>query len=102
MPVVHATWKNGQIVPDEPVNWPDGARLVVDALSVNEISLVREDDWPTDAQSIAQHLVLMDQIEPFDMTPAEEAAWEAARRAQKLYEKDRFSEHANELQRIWG
>ena len=29
MNTVKATWKNGHIVPDEKVNWPEGRRLVV-------------------------------------------------------------------------
>jgi hypothetical protein len=30
MEAIHATWKNGQIVPDGPVDWPDGCRPMVE------------------------------------------------------------------------
>jgi hypothetical protein len=45
--------------------------------------------------------VAMDKIEPFEMTEEERAAIEADRLARKEWEKARFNEHADGLQRIW-
>src|SRR5690348_7157500 len=101
MNAVKATYRNGQIVPQEPVDWPDGTELFIEPLPHAESLGMREEDWPTDPEGIARHLALMDQIEPLEMTPEEEAQWQAARQAQKEFEKAIFFEHAEKLRRMW-
>jgi hypothetical protein len=32
MKSIHAVWKNGQIVPTQPVDWPEGTALAVEPL----------------------------------------------------------------------
>lgn len=44
---------------------------------------------------------MMDGIEPLIITPEEEAEWEAARKAQRDFEKARFEEKAETLRRGW-
>lgn len=43
----------------------------------------------------------MEKIEPFDMTPEEEAAWKAGREARKEWEKTHSAERAEKLRRQW-
>jgi len=50
---------------------------------------------------IARTLAAMDQIEPFEMTEAEEAAWEAQKRVRKEADKASFFQRAEELRRQW-
>ena len=83
MSTVRGTWERGHIVLDDPVDWPDGCRVVVEPAS-NKTCGIREEDWPMDAQGIAGLLAQMDQIEPF-LTPKEEADWKVARQATKEY-----------------
>ncbi len=68
-----ATWKNGQVILDGPADWPEGCKLRVAAISTPAEPIgIPDDQWPRDPQGIAELLKRMDQIEPFDMTPAEE------------------------------
>jgi len=32
MRAIHAIWKDGQIVPTQPVDWPDGTALTVEPI----------------------------------------------------------------------
>ncbi len=36
MNAIRATWTNGQIVPAEPVDWPEGAQLLVEPVPAGE------------------------------------------------------------------
>ncbi len=79
MDAINATWKNGQIVPDGPVDWPDGLRLVVEPASASDGSTgSEEDDWPNSPAAIADWLQWYDSLEPLIFTSEEEAdiaAW---------------------------
>jgi hypothetical protein len=97
MSAVRATWKNGQIVLDGPVAWPEGLRLVIEPEPAGA-----GDDTPLTAEEIARTLAAMDKVEPFDMTDEERAALEAERRARKEWEKAHFAERAEKLRGMWG
>jgi hypothetical protein len=101
MHAIKATWKNGQIVPDESADWPEGCRLRVEPVCDGETLGIREEDWPDTATGIARLLALMDRIEPLTMTPEEEAAWRAALKDQKEFEKARFLEYGDKVGRVW-
>jgi hypothetical protein len=95
MSAITATWKNGQIVPDRPVDWPEGCRLKVEPETDTEVVGLPEDEWPTDAEGIARLLARMEQVKPFDMTPEEEAeiaAWRQKVKAYTLANQDRSLE----------
>jgi hypothetical protein len=101
MNAIKATWKNGHIVPLETPDWPEGTELLIEPVSPQETIGLREEDWPDTPEKIAAHLALMDQIEPLIMSREEEAEWQAARQAQKEFEKAIFIEHAEKLRRMW-
>jgi hypothetical protein len=50
---------------------------------------------------IAARLALMDQWQLGWLSPQDDAAWRAALREQREYEKTRFKEDAEKLQRMW-
>ncbi len=79
MEVIHASWKNGQIVPDGPVDWPEGCRLVVEPDPARaELIGVREEDCDNSPEGIADWLAWYDSLEPLEFTPHERAdiaAW---------------------------
>jgi hypothetical protein len=101
MNAITGTWKNGQIVPDNPVNWPEGCRLVIEPVPTETTLGIREEDWPTTPEGIARHLALMEQIEPVIMTDEERAEWEAARKAQKDFEKANFEKWAKQIEELF-
>ncbi|MFO0911272.1 MAG: hypothetical protein U0835_13555 [Isosphaeraceae bacterium] len=76
MKAIHAVWKNGQILPTEPVDWPEGTELTVEpAGNVDENDLLGDDP-----ESARRWVAWLDTLEPLEMSPEEEAAWESARR----------------------
>ncbi len=101
MNAIKATYRNGQFVPDEPVNWPEGKRVLIAPEDQSPISPVAEDDQDDDPESIARWLAEFDAIPPLPMTPQEEAEWQATRQAQKESEKAAFFERAEKLRRMW-
>jgi len=74
MNAIRATWKGGQIVPGEPVNWPEGCELVVEPLSTTAAKIgLDESEWRDDAASRADWEAWIRTIEPLEFTPEEEA-----------------------------
>ena len=85
MAAVKGTLKNGTIILDRPAEWPEGARVRVEPIE-EEVSVgIRDEDWPTDPEGIAKLLARMDKVEPFEMTPEEEADLAAWRQKVKEY-----------------
>ena len=75
MQSMRATWINGQIVPDGPVDWPDGCRLAIGPEpSLSFVGMTKEEQGD-DAESIARWIEAFDAVPPLEMTPEEEAAW---------------------------
>lgn len=84
MNTIRATWKDGQIVPDGPISWPDGSRLVIHPELVPEIEFMTEDEQADDPESIARWIAAFDAIPLLPMTSQEEAdmiAWREKVRA---------------------
>jgi hypothetical protein len=84
MGAVKGTWKSGQIILDQPIDWPDGCRLAIAPLSEVETFGIGEEDWPTDAEAMADWLKWYDSLEPLEVTASEEAEFEAWRRNARL------------------
>ena len=54
MNAIKATWKNGQILPREPVDWPEGSELVVEPMTATAEKIgLDEAEWRDDAESLA-------------------------------------------------
>jgi hypothetical protein len=90
------TWKDGQILLDEPVDWPEGCRVVVAPAEPSEVHGMVEEEQSDDPEAIAKWLAEFDAIPPWQMSAEEEAEWQAARQAVKDYTiakmNERFSE----------
>jgi hypothetical protein len=96
---IKAIVKDRKIALSVPDDWPEGTEVVIEPLT--ESIGLSEEDWPDTPEEIARHLALMDQIEPFVMTPEEEAEWQADRQARKEYHKAHFDEWAETLRKMW-
>ena len=90
------TWKDGQIVLDQPAGWPEGCRVTVRPGEFQEVYGIAEEEQSDDPEAIARWLAEFDAIPPWQMTAEEEAEWQAARQAVKDYTiakmQERFSE----------
>jgi hypothetical protein len=62
---------DGKIVPDVPLDWPNGMRLSVEATPVPPVRMMTEDEQGDDPESIARWLAAVEAIplaksSPFD------------------------------------
>jgi hypothetical protein len=103
MKAIHAIWKNGQIIPTQPVDWPEGTALAVEPLEEHEALEAGPDAdlAGDDPQSTARWLAWFDSLEPMNFTPEEETALREARRQRREWEKSRFDERTERLKGLF-
>ena len=94
-------WKNGQVILDSPADWPEGCRVVVVRDYVPDFVGTTGDEQADDPESIARWIADFDAIPPLEMTPEEEAEWNAARAAQKAFEIANFEERARRIEALF-
>jgi hypothetical protein len=73
MKTVKGTWTNGQIVPDGPVDWREGSRLVISEESLPELEFLTEEQQSDDPESVQRWIDDLRAIPPLPMTPEQEA-----------------------------
>ena len=94
---IKGTVKGGRLEVSVPADWPDGTEV-----EIHPLETPREADAQiTAAAEVARTLAAIDRIEPFQMTDAEQAAWEAEWRAEREREKSQFAERSVRLRRMW-
>ncbi len=96
MMVVHGKWKDGRVVFDESVDWPDGCDVEVRPLTGNPLD--SDDGQPNDSEAIAQWIAEFQSIPSLEFTPEEEVEWAAARQTQRELELKTFDQRADQLQ----
>ncbi len=77
---VHATLVDGVIVPDGPLDWPTGTRLVINAAPFTTMTEAEQGDDP---ESIARWLAMADAIPVVASSPFDDPAvvvWREAMR----------------------
>ena len=87
----------GRLEVDVPIDWPDGTQVEIHPLEA-------QTGGGTEAAAtaeIARTLAAMDQMLPFEMSDAEQAAWEAEQRANKDREKAESAKRAERLLGMW-
>jgi hypothetical protein len=90
------TWKDGQVLLDEPADWPEGCRVVVIPEKSPEVYGILEEEQSDDPGAIARWLAAFDAIPPWQMSTEEEAEWQAARLAVKDYTIAKINERSSE------
>lgn len=101
MKAIRAIWKDGRIVPTQPIDWPEGTALVVEPVDESRAAEVERDLLDDTPEAIARWLAWYDTLEPLIFTPEEEAAWQAARRECRDREKSQFDERAERLKGLF-
>jgi hypothetical protein len=96
MILLKGTIQHGRVVLPQPADLPDGTGVTVVAHEHSKMLGIPDGEWPTDPEGIARLLVRMDRVEPFDLTPAEEAEVDGWRQKVKNYT------FANQEKRIEG
>jgi hypothetical protein len=96
MTVIKARVQNGRIEVAAPADWPEGCEVVIEPSPARPALGMCEEDWPTTPEGIAALLKRWDQQDPLELTPEEEAEWQAARKAQKEYEIANFDRWTKE------
>jgi hypothetical protein len=71
---IRATWRNGQIIPSEPVDWPEGSELLVEPLPNSEKIGLDESEWRDDAAALADWEQWIKTVEPLELTAEERAS----------------------------
>jgi hypothetical protein len=94
---IKGTVSGGRLELNVPQDWPDGTEVEIHPLPGS----MHADSDMLSPEEIAQTLAAMDQIQPFEMTDAEFAAWEAERQSRKELEKAEFIKDAEKLRRMW-
>jgi len=80
---IEATYKNGQIVPDGPIDWPEGCRLRIEPVSPAQGSETPSRDEEETPEQIEEWLRWYHALEPLEFTPEEEADLAAWRQKKK-------------------
>jgi hypothetical protein len=77
---ITATWTNGRIVPAEPVDWPEGSELRVEAVATEEAKTgTTEGESGDDPDSIAAWIAAVEKIEPMIWAAGEREEYERYR-----------------------
>ena len=99
MSAIKGSYQQGTVVLDAPATWPDGYRVIV--APADEPFGMTDDEQSDDPEAIACWIAEFNAIPPLQMTPAEEAEWQAARKAQKELDLAKFEERAQRLKRLF-
>jgi hypothetical protein len=86
MNAIEATFKNGQIIPDGPTDWPEGCRLRVEPLAGDPLADATNNDEPETPEQIEEWLRWYHSLEPLEFTPQEKADLAAWRKKTKEYD----------------
>jgi hypothetical protein len=99
MNAITAVWKNGQIVPNEPVDWPEGSQLLVEPLETRGEKLgLDESDWDDSPEGIAEWVAAVEKIEPMVWAEGEEDDYQRWREEIKKYTIEAVGKQMEE----WG
>lgn len=94
---VHAKWKEGRVVVDEAVDWPEGCELEVRPVAANGSN--NDDVESNDPAAIERWIAEFQAIPRLEMTAEEEAEWQVARQAQREFELKTFDQRADQIQK---
>lgn len=83
MQAVKGTWTGGRIVPDGPVDWPEGSRLVIQQDTRPDVEFLTEEGQSDAPEAVERWIQELREIPPLPMTPKEEEDFLAWRKRVK-------------------
>jgi hypothetical protein len=90
MEPISATVLNGQIVPSQPIPWPEGTSVEIRVASNEEREEewggISEDEQVGSPEAIARWQAALDAIPPTEWTDEDQAAWARRRREDREWE----------------
>ena len=95
MTTIKTRIKGRRLELDIPADWPDGIEVEIYPITSND-----NNDLLT-PEEIASTLAAMDRIVPFEMSDAEQTAWDTELKARRIREKKQFAEQAEKLRGAW-
>ena len=99
MNAIKGTVKNRQVLVKVPADWPEGCEVLIEPVTAPAEDA--DEEGHSTPEMIAARLALMDQLKPGWLSPEDDAAWRAALREQKEYEKARLLEDGEKPRRMW-
>jgi hypothetical protein len=69
MNAIPGVYRNGRIDFAVPPDWPEGCAVLIEPLPAESPAGMREEDWPTTPDGLAELLRRWDAQEPLEMTP---------------------------------
>jgi len=99
MNAIKATIHDGRIVADDPLELPEGTRVIV--VPMNGVDKSEEDNWDNSPEGIADWLEWYRSLEPLVLTEADTQAIATAKKEQKEWELAHADERAEKLRRLW-
>jgi hypothetical protein len=95
---IRATWVNGQIVPAEPVDWPEGSELLVEPVAPPGAKVgLTEEEWRDDPESIAAWIAAVEKIEPLIWVEGERQDYEDYRRQMRAFNIEAVRKQMEEM-----
>jgi hypothetical protein len=98
MSAILSVVKNGRVEVDAPPDWPEGSPVRVE---LGLIGRAVDDEKPESPEEIEAWIRRFREIEPIELTPEEEVAWDADRKAQKEYEIATAAERDRRIEEIF-
>ena len=79
MHAIKAIWKDGRILPSEPVDWPEGSELIVEPLLISQrLGL-------DDAESVALWIAAVEKLEPMIWADGEREEYDRFRQESREF-----------------
>lgn len=101
MAVIHGTVRSGVVVPDSPVELPEGTRVQIrPAADADQIG-IPEEEQGDDPESIAAWVAWANQLEPLVLTDEEREQWRKAQEEQKAFELATWDERCRKLEKLF-
>jgi hypothetical protein len=85
MKAIKAKWTNGEIVPAEPVDWPDGTDLLVEPEPASKKIGLDESKWRDSPEALGDWEAWIKTIEPLEYTEEEREEFERCREEFRRY-----------------
>lgn len=94
--MIKAIYRDGQFIPEEPVELPEGQPVRVEPVD-KPFPHMQEADWPTTMEGIEALLARWDSHEALEMTPEEEAELQVWRSKVKAHTIEHMNEGLEDL-----